>query len=377
MLSETYGLYGFSRVCKVRLSHDPTLPAVIAVILICVFLSPFSSYAAESPYSIFIPCTVGNHAFIRYADGTKISVGEVKDIPKSTRWPSYTASKWGNTGTVCASAVNAVHILYALEGGRGRTFSIIPSETIAPAAGSGNAFVIDDPAGTAIFGAFAPAVGSKVSIMDQNGRVKPFDITSFANGNCYLVIHATPETSVFIMDIENRPGGRVIIWDSSGASIIARVVRPLGGVGRFAGTLFQEKGRIRANHTGVIDISTSPYGRIGGFQIIPLIHAFSPEMSNSWKLTQWMIVAPLRGKGAKFLAGKAPLFSGNLVPGPHKGEQLRSIWNTYGRKPLVLCRLDGGKWMELPTVSGRDDSALKKITHIRIYFPQSGEPLSE
>ena len=33
----------------------------------------------------------------------------------------------------------------------------------------------------------------------------------------------------------------------------ARVVRPVGGVGRFGGTEFQRIGRIRASHTGVID----------------------------------------------------------------------------------------------------------------------------
>jgi len=370
MLLEIYGPYGFSRACKFR-NFLSRILFLSAFLFLLIFLPSRSS--AEDAYSIFIPCNKGANAFIQYSDGMKVMLGKVKDTPNFTRWPSYTASKWGKKGTVCASAVNAIHILYALEGGKGRTFSVLPAETIAPAAGHGNAFIIDDPAGTALFGAFSPAVGSKVSIVDSQGTIKPFNIASLSGKGCYLVIHALKEGSDFLLDIENRPGGRAILWNDRGAYVIARVIRPVGGVGRFAGTLFQEKGRIRANHTGVIDISTSPYGRIGGFQIIPLIHAFSSEMFNSWKLTQWMIVAPVRAKGS-FLAGKAPLFSGNLFPGPHRHEHLRSLWETYGKKPLILCRLNGGKWRKLPSFSGRNDDALKEITHIRIYFPSSGEP---
>ena len=32
----------------------------------------------------------------------------------------------------------------------------------------------------------------------------------------------------YVTEIENRPGGRVILWSKDGYSIIARVIRPLG-----------------------------------------------------------------------------------------------------------------------------------------------------
>jgi hypothetical protein len=126
----------------------------------------------------------------------------------------------------------------------------------------------------------------------------------------------------------------------------------------------------------VIDVSTSPYGRIGGFQIIPWDHALaSKEMQGAWQLTQWMIIAHPDGKS--MLGGAPPLFSGGLVPGTFEKESLWDMWSTYGRKPLVMARLNGGEWEKFPVVEGRADDALRQVTHIRIYFPISKEPLAE
>jgi hypothetical protein len=138
--------------------------------------------------------------------------------------------------------------------------------------------------------------------------------------------------------------------------------------------MFQWRSRLRANHAGVIDISTSDYGIVGGFQIIPWDHALkSKEMQGAWGATQWMIIAPADGKS--MMGGTAPLFDGSLVPGPSKGERLWDTWSTYGRKSLTLARIDGGEWTMFPDASGKSDEALKRVTHIRIYFPQSEEPL--
>jgi hypothetical protein len=40
-----------------------------------------------------------------------------------------------------------------------------------------------------------------------------------------------------------------------------------------------------------------------------------------------------------------------------------------------LARLDGGAWEKLPAAAGKDDAALKSVTHLRIYFPITKEPL--
>ncbi len=101
---------------------------------------------------------------------------------------------------------------------------------------------------------------------------------------------------------------------------------------------------------------------------MPLKHALtSPEMLNAWKLTQWMIVAPL--PGMPDLEGTMPLFKNAFVPGAQLGDKLPDIWSHYGRRPLVLCRLDGGNWERLPEISGKTDDGLKRVTHLRFYFP--------
>jgi hypothetical protein len=171
-----------------------------------------------------------------------------------------------------------------------------------------------------------------------------------------------------MVDIENRPGGRVIGWTKDGPELAARVVRPVSGVGRFGGTEFQTVGRIRASHTGVIDVATAPRGQVGGIQIMPLKHALtSTEMESAWWATQWMIVAPLPGRPP--LEGTPPLFRGALVPGTQMSDKLTGMWSTWGRKPLVLGRFDGGPWTALPSVSGKVDDALRSLTHLRIYYP--------
>ncbi|MBR1417619.1 MAG: hypothetical protein IJ576_01485 [Synergistaceae bacterium] len=43
--------------------------------------------------------------------------------------------------------------------------------------------------------------------------------------------------------------------------------------------------------------------------------------------------------------------------------------STYGRRPLVLCRIAGvDSWVKLPEISGKNDNALANITHFKLYF---------
>ena len=341
--------------------------------LLCTLSSPLSASAERDALELRIPCRVGESACAVMPDGSTVPLGVVCRLPVKTNWPAYTASKWGTPGTVCASAVNAVHMLVNVEKGRGRILSIVPAVTVAPAAAAGAFFALDLPAGTGLFGGFAPLTGSPVQIEGTDGTRRPLDGAP-REGETLVIRTSLPDRpGTWMVDIENRPGGRVIAWTKDGPRIAARVVRPVGGVGRFGGTEFQRIGRIRASHTGVIDIATSPRGSVGGIQIMPLVHALtSKEMANAWKLTQWMILAPLPGR--PMLEGTAPLFKGTLVPGTQGDDRLADLWSTYGRRPLVLCRRGGGTWEHLPSVSGRQDGALKDVTHLRLYFPFWDEP---
>ena len=65
-------------------------------------------------------------------DGSVTELGVVRALPVKTNWPAYTASKWGTPQTVCATAVNAIHILTNAEKDKGRIFSLVPTVTVAP-----------------------------------------------------------------------------------------------------------------------------------------------------------------------------------------------------------------------------------------------------
>ncbi|NLI96419.1 MAG: hypothetical protein GX436_06890 [Synergistaceae bacterium] len=332
---------------------------------------------AETPrllYSIFIPFQVGGIVSVRFPDGSEQSIGQVGLLPEKTRWPAYTASRWGTPGTVAASAVNAIHLLIDIEKGRGRTLSLLPSETVAPAAGPGSALVVEGKGGYGLFGGWAPPVGAPVTVISASGEERPLNGGLLPKEGEVLRIDVNSLCSPYMIEIENRPGGRVFSWSRSveQSGVIARVLRPVRGVGRFEGTLFQSVGRLRANHPGVIDISTSPEGTIGGFQIIPFNHAHSAEMEGAWQKTQWLIIDSADGKTP--LTGRPPLFGGILVPGPRETEQLWDLWSTYGRRPLILCRIEGGPWTGLPEAIGKQDNALERVTHLRLYFPVVEEP---
>jgi len=122
---------------------------------------------------------------------------------------------------------------------------------------------------------------------------------------------------------------------------LAQVIKPVDGVGRFDGSKFADIGEIRANHPGVICISTSKKGAIGGFQIIPEEHSHDNEMKESWIKSQWMILKSLNGH---CIAGSFPLFSGLIRPGDK-----------------VYYSKDGKDWLTFPDLEGKQDDALAKI----------------
>ena len=332
-----------------------------------IFLFASCAFADEKFIEIKIPCSENSQAEAFLPNGEIVALGKVLMTPSKTNYPAYTASKWSENSTVCASAVNAVHILIDVEDDKGRIISLVPSVTIAPAAVRGAFFSIECEAGTGIFGGFAPLTGSKVLISRDGDELPLTDVPK--SGDVLIIRTKLPENPEFFMvDIENRAGGRVIVHGVKGVETIARVIHPVGGVGRFDGTKFQSVGRIRASHSGVIDVSTSKRGSIGGIQIMPLKHALtSKEMLSAWKLTQWMIISPL--PNMPDLEGQKPLYKNSFIPGTQLNDKLPDIFNQYGRKSLILCRIDGGQWQRLPEISGRVDDALKNVTHLRIYYP--------
>jgi hypothetical protein len=185
-----------------------------------------------------------------------------------------------------------------------------------------------------------------------------------------------PKALVF----ENRFGGLITLEYPDGETkYIGQVLKPILGVGRFLGTQYAEIGRVRANHTGVIDISTSPMGEIGGFQIIPANHGMSNEMGNARMLTQWMVISPLSALKPS-LENVAPFFRYYINPNYKPLDLDAPLFEQLYNRFIVDVKLEGkNEWEPMPTyslTSYMDKAlpnwamgALKKVTHFRILFP--------
>ena len=338
----------------------------------------FCSPVLAAPVEIFrleIPARVGAEVRAVRPDGSAAVLGKVTLVPTGTKYPGYTASAWAQPGTVAATAVNALHMTVAVEKEHGRIVSILPSETIAPAAGGTASFIVDCPAGTGLFGGWAPPVGSQVRVRRADGSLRYLSAAKMPQPDETLVISVGEDREwPYMFDFENRVGGAVTAYYTHRREVIARVEHPVTGSGRFSGGKFQRRSALRANHCGVICVSTSNWGDIGGFQIIPYEHAFSKEMKHAWDSPQWMIV---RSADGEKLTGRSPLFSGCLVPGTQAREKLWNFWSTYGRKSLLLCRYGGGDWRRFDPAAGKDDRAFEDVTHIRVYVPTTREPLKD
>lgn len=289
----------------------------------------------------------------------------------------YTASGWAPRGRVAATAVNAVHIKVRQNVDRGVMLSILPSDFLEEPVdynsyyAKSSSMITDIAAGEGFFGgAESPFVGNRILL--ERGGPEPGPLPEMyypERGDRLTVVVERPARYPSEIVFENRFGGFVTITYPDGESrVIGQVLKPFFGTGRFGGSLYTGVGRIRANHTGVLCVSTSPFGEIGGFQIIPDNHAMSPEMIYARLLTQWMVVGP-KSVDEPSTEGVAPLFRYFLRPVYYRhtatGQTVEQLLDMF----IVDVRLAGGEWRPMPSLTGRDDDALKDLTHVRILFP--------
>lgn len=307
-------------------------------------------------YTLKIPLSPGSPVEAVCSDGSKIPLGLVRVVPWKTRYPGFTASRNGVAGRVVASGANALHLLIDVERGRGRTLSIIPSVTFVAVAGTGSSLVVEGVGGVGLFGAYAPTVGSMVYVVNPLGFRIPFrskDLLKVAVA-LEIDVEAPPEDASYIR-FENWAGGGVFLGSDGSEREVAVVEKPFDSSGRFLGTLYQVAGGVRANHPGVICVSTSPLGEIGGFQVAPLSHMYDQEMRKSRNMGQWMIV---RGVSFEDIEGTYPLFSGLIRPFD------RSSNSNVGR---VLCRIgQDPQWQDLPQASDISPGTFQDVREIKI-----------
>jgi hypothetical protein len=276
----------------------------------------------------------------------------------------FTASRWGTPGTVVASSANAVHIKAGdSPDGRGLIVSVMPRG----APGGRHVIGTDVPGGAGIFGGrFGPFVGNPVSLERPEGVV-PLAGQTPRIGDRLVITVKRPSRYPSEIEFENRFGGLVRArYADHSEQVIAVVLRPVAGVGRFGGTEYVGVGRVRANHPGVIDISTSPVGQLGGFQIIPRDHAHSAEMIGAILGTQWMVVGPVNPLDPS-PQGTQPLFSSFIMPRYDPDDLTDEEWmQRMAERFLVMARIREGPWRIMPPLVGKDNSALLEMTHFKI-----------
>ncbi len=294
----------------------------------------------------------------RDAGESWVAVGRVVAPAAKVNPKGFTASKWAADSSVCATAVNAIHIKVAdnPETGRGMIFSLVPAGVVTGAAlgQASSSVVMDIPGGDGIFGGgLSPTVNSPVAL-ERDGQCAPMAADyAPADGDALVIIVRAPARPVAELIFENKFGGIITLRYADGEEKpIGTVLRPVVGIGRFPGTVDAAAGRVRANHAGVIDISTSPLGMVGGFQIIPRGHAGSPEMSYVVSTTQWMVVGPISALDPSW-EGIAPLFASFLAPdfraddisGRHDDWMTRLL-----SRCLVQARVKSGPWQNMPRI---------------------------
>lgn len=303
----------------------------------------------------------------------------------------YNASKYGPVGTVVATAVNAIHLKAGnnTAESRGVIWSLAPaSDTVAgknslqSEVSPQSAAFTDIPGGSGLFGGpFTPFVGNPIFLdNDRNGDLKPIPDGYIPKlGETWIIQIRRPARYPREIIFENRFGGLITIrYRGEEPKVIGQVLRPVLGIGRFVGSYFSEVGRLRANHNGVIDISTSPRGVVGSFQIVPANHAQSPETHYIRELTQWMVIGPVSALDPSW-EGAAPLFSQFLRPRYDRNDinQPDVIEGLAGRFYFDVQKRGKTAFEPMPTLwvlpnkplPSWAGTALSNVEKIRIVFP--------
>ena len=311
----------------------------------------------------------------------------------------FNASKYGPVGSVVATAVNAIHLKAGnnVPENRGVIWSLAPAaeteagrNSLQSEVSPQSAAFTDIPGGTGLFGGpFTPFVGNPIFLdNDRNNDLKPLPDNYIPKlGESWVIgvrrPHRYPSEIVF----ENRFGGLITMkYRGEAPKVIGQVLRPVVGIGRFVGSYFAEVGRLRANHNGVIDISTSPRGVVGSFQIVPANHAQSPETHYIRELTQWMVVGPVSALDPS-PEGAAPLFSRFLRPryDMADGSNPDAIEGLAGRFYFDVKKIGKPDFEKMPTLWVQANkplpswagTALRDVEKIRIVFPFTWDDVPE
>lgn len=311
-----------------------------------------------------------------------VRVGKVLRAAVSTT-QGFSASVFSEPGRVVATAVHGIRVKTG--GSRdclkeySQTISIIPREFAHTPTGFGgyvagpSGIYTDILTGQGIFRNLCPFVGNLV-YRQVGSELRALPDGYFPqDGDTLVIIVTVPARYPKEVLIENKTGGTVRLVFGDGDETVARVERPVRGIGRFDATGYTGVGRINTNHTGVLTISTaaiadgakdgSSHETRGGFMIQPSRHAKTNKETN-----QILVVAPI-AEGGAWLEGMPPIFSGYIGLSYDPSDERNSF--------SVAVKTDKSGWIPMPQMLGVREDALMHlpngagaVTDIRIRFPE-------
>lgn len=401
-------------------------------------VKPESDADYELQYSIVIENVDDGTIYQVMPDGEEKKLGNVLVPADATYTASdgfwaaqYSRSIFNSSANVTATAVNSMHLrvapddIYNPEQAQKGRYEVWKPQliTLLPdreydKAGQGphpGRISTDIPGGTELFGGTSSAyVGSPISYLTESGEWE--DVEKYYRENDtdsapeHLKIdvykpsteHGSPSSIVF----ENKEGGDVVLnYDSSYSKTIATVLQRVEGTGRFGGSEYADNGFVRANHGGVIDLSTSPYEGFtwdtelrGGFQIVPANHAvYSRHFLdlNYLDRPQYMIVAHTGAESDNLydpiyfdeedglsydphFEAVAPLFANYIKPKhvtnhdklpPQANKDQVPKRTIKGQSTHFELSYDGGKtWHKSEPATGVHDDNLIDVTHIKLHL---------
>lgn len=365
-------------------------------------------------------------------DGSHVKLGTVLQAASAPKpasdgfWAAhYDRATDGTHGCVTATAVNAIHLRVgpeatydplAADAWMPYLITLLPREHYDHDNPRSTAAIYTDiSAGTALFGGWtAPFVGSPLRYLSTDGQWRPIteyfagDYSKAAPKRLLIIVEkpvvngSSPEYIEFenwaagdtVNGITSTTNGRVLLRYPGGTPRhIADVLQRVQGTGRFIGSEYADVGRIRANHPGVIDLSTSPKVGYttnaelrGGLQIIPANHAkyLYYNLGQTYGLighAQWMIVGPI-GADRAMLADARYTIDGRLSFDP-AWEAIAPLFAMYIRPKHIPGQPSastlwqyssdwGATWHDPPVIQGVTDpstgSPVAAWTNLRIWL---------
>ena len=337
----------------------------------------FPAIAAHETHRIRITNAVSGLIQVSMNQGDSWSTVGMVTAPATDSLTGYLASGYSKPSTVCATAIHGLRIRVGdLSSAYPRLINVVPKEfaqtpKLFGGHVSGTSGIYTDiSVGTSIFRNLAPHAGDKVYIQtpDDGLQSLPLNYQPRENDVIVIIVRA-PDDPLNEVVFENVQDGAVTVRYASGTqSLVAHVLKPLLGIGRFDGTSYTGVGAINTNHTGVITVSTAPITkskqfegdgpeRRGGFQIEPAYHNSQSDEAGAPMI---LVIGDEKKKHRPDLEGKPPLFDGYLDLAWDPSDVSKS-W-------IAQIARDHGThhWVSMPELIGNKPNALVGVTAIRL-----------